>query len=277
MKAILENRTGSRFCVITHDDTVQDFCVNSQIPVFNLREFRNLLIGRKLKWINFDLGICCNFELLPEEVFNLPKFGSVNIHPASLPHFGGRYPFPMLVESGQSYSEVCIHKITARPDGGRVILRRPYPISLSDYYLDWLATVSKVSINLILDFLNLDIYMHLADKNAQSEELHQDLLHESRTPRRELISDSNLSLYDAVRINSLVGGTHLLNDRGEIITIFIAENLNQESPRVNSYQVTEIFKESFILSSENRKIINVVNWNGKISKGDFLFRLKPTQ
>jgi methionyl-tRNA formyltransferase len=275
--ALLESDPANNFCVITHDYDIKNFCLNLNIPVFKLSEFERQLTTSEKKWVNFDLGVCSSFEILPKEVFDLPKFGSVNIHPASLPDFGGRYPFPMLIESGQSYSEVCIHKIDARPDSGRVLTRKRYTISPSDYYLDWLATTSKVSTDLILDFLNSDFRTHLAASNSFLEIQQRPLPFESRKPQRELYSDSRLSLYDAIRINSRVGGTKLLNNRGEIITIFVAESLNSETPLCNSYCITEISDQSFFIRSDNQEIVKVTVWKGVISKGDSLFRLAPQE
>lgn len=274
VKSIVENSAAKLVYVITHNSEIRAFCVRAKIQVFSLQDFRARLAADDLECTNFDLGICCNFEILPEEIFNLPNFGSVNIHPASLPLFGGRFPYPMLIENQLSYSEVCIHKINSKPDSGRVLARKHYPISIGDYYLDWLRVVSGVSIQLILEFLSTDFRKSLMDRCPPMEESDFSLLAESRKPRRELFFNSKLSLYDAIRINSQLGGTSLLKDNGGEITIFVAEVINLEEPLCNFYQANVTSEDYFVLRSDTRDIVKVLSWSGTIADGQVLFRFK---
>jgi len=273
VKAILEHSSANNFCVLTHNIEIKKLSDGLGVPAFSLTEFNVRLEDGEFESTNFDLGICVNFEILPEKIFGLPRFGSVNIHPASLPRFSGRYPFPMLIESELSYSEVCIHKIETKADSGKVLSRMRYPIQTSDYYLDWLKTVSKVSIDLILEFTRKDFNAVLLENNSLKNERHRSLPPESRKPRRELFCNSNLSLYDAIRINSRLGGTTLLKSNGDPITIFLAENRSVEFPRLDSYRVKVVFNEFFLLDRKEQKIVKVLAWDGSIADGDVLFRL----
>ena len=70
----------------------------------------------KLKsWIsnlNPDLMIIYKMPfLLPEYIYNLPLFGTINIHPSLLPRYRGPNPWFWIYYNMESYSGITIHKI----------------------------------------------------------------------------------------------------------------------------------------------------------------------
>lgn len=60
---------------------------------------------------------------------------------------------------------------------------------------------------------------------------------------------------------------------GDPITIFLAENRNVESPRLDSYRVKVVSNYFFLLNRKEQEIVKVLAWDGNIADGDVLFRL----
>lgn len=67
--------------------------------------------------------------LLPEYIYNLPLFGTINIHPSILPHYRGPNPWFWIYYNMESYSGVTIHKIDKYADHGDILLQTSYPIA----------------------------------------------------------------------------------------------------------------------------------------------------
>ena len=71
--------------------------------------------------INLDLGVCAHFEIIPEQVLLQFRLGVINIHPAPLPKYAGRYPLIELCLAGDLESGVSIHWMSTRVDQGDLI------------------------------------------------------------------------------------------------------------------------------------------------------------
>ena len=74
-----------------------------------------------------DLGICAHFEILPTGVIYRFRLGIVNIHPAPLPQFPGRYPLIELCLSDTPRGGVSIHWMSERVDRGDLIAVQELP------------------------------------------------------------------------------------------------------------------------------------------------------
>ncbi|MAD60786.1 MAG: hypothetical protein CMH49_04610, partial [Myxococcales bacterium] len=71
--------------------------------------------------INLDLGLCAHFDIIPENILHRFRLGVINIHPAPLPKYAGRYPLVELCLAGDLESGVSIHWMDARVDQGDLI------------------------------------------------------------------------------------------------------------------------------------------------------------
>lgn len=76
----------------------------------------------KLKEKNFDLSIVVAYgKIIPEEVLNMPKKGSVNIHFSLLPKYRGASPVESAILNGEEKTGVSIQKMEYKMDSGPII------------------------------------------------------------------------------------------------------------------------------------------------------------
>lgn len=66
--------------------------------------------------------------LLPESIFNLPKCGSINIHPSLLPKYRGANPWFEIFKNAEKSSGVTIHKIDKYADHGKIMAQTKFDI-----------------------------------------------------------------------------------------------------------------------------------------------------
>ncbi|MBD0333179.1 MAG: hypothetical protein ICV66_11020 [Chitinophagaceae bacterium] len=63
-------------------------------------------------------------QLIDENRFGSPKYGTFNIHFGALPNYRGPSPVFWQLKNGEKTIDVCIHKITRKADAGPVVWRK---------------------------------------------------------------------------------------------------------------------------------------------------------
>ena len=79
-----------------------------------------------------DLGVCAHFEPLSAPTLTSTRLGFINIHPAPLPEYAGRYPLIELTRSAARESGVSIHWMSERVDQGDLIAIERFAVSPLD-------------------------------------------------------------------------------------------------------------------------------------------------
>lgn len=77
----------------------------------------------ELKNINADLQIVVAFRMLPEVVWNMPKYGTYNLHGSLLPKYRGAAPINWAIIYGETESGVTSFKLKHEIDTGNMLLQ----------------------------------------------------------------------------------------------------------------------------------------------------------
>lgn len=78
----------------------------------------------KLSTFNFQLSIVVAYgKIIPENILNIPKLGSINIHYSLLPKYRGASPVESAILNGETKTGVSIQKMVYKMDAGPVIAR----------------------------------------------------------------------------------------------------------------------------------------------------------
>ncbi|MBU0612165.1 methionyl-tRNA formyltransferase [Patescibacteria group bacterium] len=76
----------------------------------------------KLKAKSYNLFVVVAYgKIMPEELINLPKFGSLNIHYSLLPKYRGASPVESAILNGETETGVSIQKMEFKMDSGPVL------------------------------------------------------------------------------------------------------------------------------------------------------------
>ena len=68
-------------------------------------------------------------KILPEDILNYPKYGSINVHSSLLPKYRGAAPINWAILDGEAKTGVSIMYMAKELDAGDVILQKTTPIS----------------------------------------------------------------------------------------------------------------------------------------------------
>lgn len=77
----------------------------------------------ELRRINPDLGVVVAFRMLPEQVWQLPRLGTINLHASLLPDYRGAAPINRAIMNGETESGLTTFFLRASIDTGPVIIQ----------------------------------------------------------------------------------------------------------------------------------------------------------
>ena len=114
------DRPAGRGLKLQYSD-VKKFALEHQIPVLQPENLKDPAFIEHLKQLNADLYIVIAFRMLPPEVFEIPRFGTFNIHGSLLPNYRGAAPIHWAVINGETKTGVTSFFINHKMDEGDII------------------------------------------------------------------------------------------------------------------------------------------------------------
>lgn len=117
-----------------HQDTLQapavkQYAVSKGLPVLQPVKMKDPLFIDELSKFNADLQVVVAFRMLPEIVWNMPKYGTFNVHAALLPQYRGAAPINWAIINGEKRTGVTTFFLDHDIDTGRIIMQEPFDIN----------------------------------------------------------------------------------------------------------------------------------------------------
>ena len=135
---------------------VKSFALQKNLSVFSPNKISDLDVFNQIKQHNPDIIIVCAYgQILPQDLLDLPRFGSFNIHFSFLPKFRGASPVQASILAGDSTTGISIQKMVMKLDAGPILSEsKPIKILESDTSKTLGEKLSVHSQNLLLDSLD---------------------------------------------------------------------------------------------------------------------------
>ncbi|MDR0835820.1 MAG: methionyl-tRNA formyltransferase [Tannerella sp.] len=111
---------------------VKQYALSAGLPVLQPEKLKDERFLKELKSYNADLQIVVAFRMLPEIVWDMPKFGTFNLHASLLPQYRGAAPINWVIINGEKETGVTTFFLTHEIDTGKIILQKRIPIKASD-------------------------------------------------------------------------------------------------------------------------------------------------
>jgi len=135
----------------------------SAVKLFAVQHHLNLLQPENLKDENFitklnqlqaDIQIVVAFRMLPEIVWSLPKYGTINLHASLLPQYRGAAPINWAIINGETITGVTTFFINDKIDTGNILFDDEVEILPSDTFGDLHNKLMKGGADLLLKTMN---------------------------------------------------------------------------------------------------------------------------
>jgi len=123
----------------------------NNLPVFEPdRISKDINIIDELKKLNPDFFITFAFgQILSEEVINIPKFATINLHASLLPEYRGASPIPTAIIDGKTQTGITTMKTVLALDAGDICLSETIDITPNMNVVELMEIVSDKSPNLL--------------------------------------------------------------------------------------------------------------------------------
>ncbi len=163
---------------------VKKFALEHQLPVLQPEKMKDPVFIDKLRGYKANVQVVVAFRMLPEIVWDMPAYGTFNVHAALLPQYRGAAPINWAVINGEKQTGVTTFFLDKDIDTGRVILQKPFAIpdtADAEYVYDGLM------------HLGAEACLETLDKIVASDG------HPQSIPQEELMGNVR-HLYDAPKI-----------------------------------------------------------------------------
>ena len=111
---------------------VKEFALTQSITILQPAKLKDPDFLVELKMLNADLFIVVAFRMLPEVVWSMPKYGTINVHASLLPQYRGAAPINHAIMNGETETGVTTFFITKEIDTGPLILQKSINIGKND-------------------------------------------------------------------------------------------------------------------------------------------------
>lgn len=108
---------------------VKEFALSKNLKILQPPNLKDESFINELKELNPDLQIVVAFRMLPKTVWNLPKYGTFNLHASLLPQYRGAAPINWAVINGEKKSGVTTFFIEDKIDTGNIIFQKEIDIN----------------------------------------------------------------------------------------------------------------------------------------------------
>ncbi len=108
---------------------VKKYAVAHQIPTLQPTNLKDPNFVEELKVYKADLQIVVAFRMLPKVVWQMPKYGTFNLHASLLPEYRGAAPINWAIINGETKTGVTTFFIDEKIDTGTIILQEETEIS----------------------------------------------------------------------------------------------------------------------------------------------------
>src|SRR3989344_5265314 len=106
----------------------------------------------KFKKFGIDISVVVAYgKILPQELIEIPKFGTINIHYSLLPKYRGASPLESALLNGDSVTGVSIQQMVFKLDSGPILAYKEIAVHINDKKDDLRDKLTKVGAHLLCD------------------------------------------------------------------------------------------------------------------------------
>lgn len=117
-------------------DSVAELAESHGVPVV-VRNRPDEDVARALKGVEPDIIVANNWRTwIPPHIYDLPPYGTLNVHDSLLPAYAGFAPVIWALINGESEVGVTAHLMNAELDAGDIVLQRAVPVGPHDTAAD---------------------------------------------------------------------------------------------------------------------------------------------
>ena len=111
-----------------NESAVKKYALEANLTILQPTNLKDESFNRELKNLKADLQIVVAFRMLPKIVWQMPKYGTFNLHASLLPEYRGAAPIHWAIINGETKTGATTFFIDDKIDTGEIILQQEISI-----------------------------------------------------------------------------------------------------------------------------------------------------
>ena len=102
---------------------VKKFAINNNIKYLQPKNLKEQSLIDKITSINPDIIVVVAFRMIPKSIWQIPKYGTINLHASLLPNYRGSAPINWVIINNENFTGVTTFFIDDKIDTGDILLQ----------------------------------------------------------------------------------------------------------------------------------------------------------
>jgi len=111
---------------------VKEYALKHNLKILQAENLKDAAFTDEIKELKPDLQIVVAFRMLPKSIWDIPKYGTINLHASLLPQYRGAAPINHAIINGEKETGVSTFFINEEIDTGNILLQEKIQISETD-------------------------------------------------------------------------------------------------------------------------------------------------
>ena len=111
-----------------NESAVKKYASEANLKILQPTNLKDEVFNRELKKLEANLQIVVAFRMLPKIVWQMPKYGTFNLHASLLPEYRGAAPIHWAIINGETKTGATTFFIDDKIDTGEIILQQEISI-----------------------------------------------------------------------------------------------------------------------------------------------------
>lgn len=138
-----------------NESDVKKYAIAQNLKVLQPTNLKDDTFISDLKSLEANLQVVVAFRMLPEVVWNMPEFGTFNLHASLLPDYRGAAPIHWAIINGETKTGVTTFFIDEKIDTGAIILQEEVEITKDETVGSLHDTLMNIGGELVLKTVKL--------------------------------------------------------------------------------------------------------------------------
>lgn len=134
-----------------NQSAVKKYALEQGLKVLQPEKLRSPEFLEELRFLEAELQVVVAFRMLPEVVWSMPKYGTINLHGSLLPQYRGAAPINWAIINGEKVTGVTTFFIKKEIDTGNIIDSIEIPILNHENAGDVHDKMMKIGAELVLN------------------------------------------------------------------------------------------------------------------------------
>ena len=134
-----------------NESDVKKYTLKNKIKTLQPSNLMDEEFINQIKGLKPDLIVVVAFRKLPAEVFNIPRYGTINLHASLLPNYRGAAPINWCLMNGEIKTGVTTFYINEKIDQGDILLQKEIMIKNEDDFGSLYNKLSEVGAELVVE------------------------------------------------------------------------------------------------------------------------------